>query len=144
MQRQQAVQALEEQQAKIREINARASKLESEANAGAPGDGGRAARQMQAEVMHIRQQASQEIDRLSEQLRKAQADLANRTMQIRSDADTRIETARIDADAKQRVAEIQASSDRVIGVLQARLDELTAGVDVQKPQKESNPSTDAR
>lgn len=123
MQRQQAMQALEEQQAKIREINARAAKLESEA--AAAGAGGAGAGAVQGELMQIRQQASQEIDRLTEQLRKAQADLANQTMKIRSDADTRVETARIDADAKQRVAEIQAASNREIAAMNARLDALT-------------------
>lgn len=121
MQRQQAMQALEEQQAKIREINARAAKLESEAG-GAPGGDGA----MQGELQQIRQQASQEVDRLTEQLRKAQVDLANQSMKIRSDADTKLETARIDADAKQRVAEIQAASDRAIAAMNAKLDALTA------------------
>lgn len=119
MQRQQAMQALQEQQAKIREINARAAKMESEA--GAPGGDGA----MQGELQQIRQQASQEIDRLTEQLRKAQVDLANQSMKIRSDADTKLETARIDADAKQRVAEIQAASDRTIAAMNAKLDALT-------------------
>lgn len=123
-QKEQALATLEEQRAKIREVNARAAKLESEANAAMAGDGGQVAQQAQAELMQIRQQASQEIDRLSEALRKAQADLANQTLKIRSDADSRIEAARIDADAKQRVAEIQAASDKEIARLNARLDAM--------------------
>lgn len=123
-QKEQALATLEEQRAKIREVNARAAKLESEANAAMAGDGGQVAQQAQAELMQIRQQASQEIGRLSEALRKAQADLANQTLKIRSDADSRIEAARIDADAKQRVAEIQAASDKEIARLNARLDAM--------------------
>ena len=129
MQRQQAMLALEEQQAKIRELNAKAAKLEAEAQAAMAGsDGGHAAQQAQADVqsaiMQIRQQASQEIDRLTEALRKAQSELANRTMQIRSDADAKLEAARIDADAKVRIAEIQAASNKKIEALQRRLDHL--------------------
>lgn len=121
MQREQAMLALEEQRAKVREVNARAAKLESEANGvGQDGAGG----VDQAELMRVRQHASQELDRLSELLRKAQSDLANQTLKIRSDADVRLEVARIDAAAKERVAEIQASSDRVIQVLTERLNAL--------------------
>ena len=129
MQRQQAMLALEEQQAKIRELNAKAAKLEAEAQAAMAGsDGGHAAQQAQADVqsaiMQIRQQADQEIERLTEALRKAQSELANRTMQIRSDADAKLEAARIDADAKVRIAEIQAASNKKIEALQRRLDHL--------------------
>jgi hypothetical protein len=140
MQRQQAMQALEEQQAKIREINARAVKLEAEAQAAMMGDGGQAAQQAQADVqnavMQVQQQASQEVERLSEQLRKAQSDLANRTMQIRSDADAKLEAARIDADAKIRMAEIQASSDKAIEALQQRLDQVMQAMEAKIQQQE--------
>jgi hypothetical protein len=140
MQRQQAMQALEEQQAKIREINARAVKLESEANAAMAGDGGQAAQQAQADmqnaIMQVQRQASQEIERLSEQLRKAQSDLANRTMQIRSDADATLEAARIDADAKVRMAEIQAASDKQIAAIQKRLDQAVQAMEDKLKQQE--------
>ncbi|MEY4073549.1 MAG: hypothetical protein RJA29_906, partial [Pseudomonadota bacterium] len=128
MQRQQAMLALQEQQAKIREITAKAMKLEAEVQAAMAGDGGQgmaqAAQQAQQAVMQVRAQADQEIERLTEALRKAQSELANRTMQIRSDADVKLEVARIDADAKVRMAEIQAASDQKIAALQQRLDQL--------------------
>lgn len=120
VQREMAMAALEEQRAKVREINARAAKLEAEAGAqGAGMDAG-----MQDALMGVRSKAAAEIDKLTEQLRKAQAELANRTMQIDREADTKIEVARIDADAKARVAEIQAASDRQIKMLTDRMAEL--------------------
>lgn len=126
MQRQQAMQALEEQAAKIREINARAAKLESEAQAALAGDG--SGQQMQSDiqnaVLQVQRQAAQEIDRLTESLRKVQSELANQTMKIRTDADTRIEAARIDAASRERVAEIQAASDKRIDAINQRLDQV--------------------
>lgn len=71
--------------------------------------------------MQVRREASQEIDRLSEALRKSQTDLANQTLRIRTDADTKLESARIDAAAKKDVAEIQAVSDKAINALSERL-----------------------
>lgn len=141
MQRKQAMQALEEQAAKIREINARAAKLESEAQASLVGDGGQ---QMQADIQNavaqVQRQAAQEIDRLTESLRKAQSDLANQTMKIRTDADTRIEAARIDAASRERVAEIQAASDRRIEAIQQRLDQAVAALEA-KIEQQSMPRT---
>lgn len=128
MQRQQAMLALQEQQAKVRELTARAMKLEAEAQAAMAGDGGpdQAAQQAQQAVMQVRAQADQEIERLTEQLRKAQGELANRTMQIRSDADATLEAARINADTQVRIAEIKAASDERIAAMQARLDAMQA------------------
>lgn len=141
MQRQQAVQALEEQQAKIREINARAAKLESEAQAaaagGQPGQGG-----MQEAIMQVRRQASQEVERLSDALRKAQSELANRTMQIRSNADATLEAARIDADAKVRIAEIQSVSDKKIDAIQKRLDALVQALGAQQEPEKATGATE--
>lgn len=120
VQRDMAMATLDEQRAKVRELNARAAKLEAEAGAQATGvDAG-----MQDALMGVRSQAAGELDKVSEQLRKAQAELANRTMQINREADTKVEVARIDADAKARVAEIQAASDRQIQALTDRLAEL--------------------
>lgn len=140
MQRQQAMQALEEQAAKIRQINAQAAKLESEAQAAMMGDGGQAAQQAQADmqnaIMQVRQQADQEIERLSDALRKAQSDLANQTMKIRTDADARLEAARIDADAKVRMAEIQAASDQKINAIQQRLDQVMQAMEAKIQQQE--------
>jgi hypothetical protein len=127
MQREAAKSALEEQQAKVREVNARAAKLEAEVQAlvagGQADDAG-----MQDALMGVRSQAAAEIDRLSDALRKAQAELANRTIQIDREADTRLQVARIDADAKERVAQIQAASNRQIAALQDRLDTMAQAV----------------
>ena len=123
LQREAARTALAEQQAKVRQLNAQATKMEAEA-ATIASQGGTDATDMQGALMNVRSQASAEIDRLTEALRKAQAELANRTIQINREADTKLEVARIDADAKARVAEIQAASDRAIAGLQARLDAM--------------------
>ena len=128
VQREMAMATLEEQRAKVREINARAAKLEAEIGAQPAGvDAG-----MQDALMGVRSKAAGEIDKVTEQLRKAQAELANRTMQINREADTKIEVARIDADAKARVAEIQAASDRQIQALTDRLAEIEQ--QVREPQ----------
>jgi hypothetical protein len=120
MQREQAMGSLEEQRAKVREINARAAKLESEI-AGA-GEGVDPA--MGSAIRQVQSQASDQIERLSTQLTKAQSELANRTMQINKEADTRLEVARIDSDTKLRVAEINNAASKQIDALVARLDEL--------------------
>lgn len=109
MQREQAMTALAEQQARVREINAKAAKLEAEA-----GDAELASQ--------VRTQAGQELERVTEALRKAQAELANRTLTMNRDADTRIEVARIEADSRLRVAEIQADSRQRLDVIGNRLD----------------------
>jgi DNA repair exonuclease SbcCD ATPase subunit len=120
LQREAARAALAEQQAKVREINARAAKLEAEVAAmGANAQSG-----MQQELMSVRSQAAAEMDRLSGELRKAQADLANRTVEINREADTALEVARIDADAKARVAQIQAVSDQKLQGIEQRLTQM--------------------
>jgi len=140
MQRQQAMLALQEQQAKVRELTAKAMKLEAEAQAAMAGDGGQ---QMQGEIQRamaqVRAQADQEIERLTEALRKAQSELANRTMQIRSDADAKLEAARIEADAKVRMAEIQAASDQKIAALQRHIDQAMQAMQSRMQQREQDP-----
>ena len=148
LQRQMALSALEEQRAKVRETHAKAAKLEAEVAAmGAAmgteqsdADQRDAASREQAlleTIGKIREESSNEIDRVSEALRKAQMELANRTLQIREDAQTKLEVARIDADAKERVAQIQAVSDQAIEKLKAKLDELAKQLkDNQADQKE--------
>jgi hypothetical protein len=108
MQRQQAANALAEQQAKIREINARAAKLESEAGASAQGMGDQ-----------VRAATSDELDRLTEELRKAQAALADQTLRIKQDADTRLEVARIEAASRENVAQIQTESNERLARVEA-------------------------
>jgi len=138
VQREMAMATLEEQHAKVRELNARAAKLESEAGLQESGvDAG-----MQDALMGVRSKASAEIDKVTEQLRKAQAELANRTMQINREADTKIEVARIDADAKARVAEIQQASDRQIQALTDRLMELEQ--QVRQPEKAADSKAPAK
>jgi hypothetical protein len=120
LQREAARAALAEQQAKVREINARAAKLEAEVAAmGTDAQSG-----MQQELMSVRSQAAAEMDRLSEELRKAQAELANRTIEINREADTALEVARIDADTKARVAQIQAVSDQKLQGIEQRLTQM--------------------
>jgi len=120
LQREQAIAGLEEQRAKVRQINAQADKLEAEAQAAGSGaDAG-----MQDGINQVRAQAGQEIDRLSGQLQKLQADLANQTMKINKDADTRMEVARIDAESRERVAEIQAQSNERLTAMEATIEAL--------------------
>ncbi len=121
VQREMAMEALNEQRAKVRELNAKAAKMESEASAVGAGGDAQAQSDAQEALMKVRADTSAEIDRLSEALRKAQAELANRTMQINREADTKVQVARIEADAKERVANIQDASNRQIRALDDRL-----------------------
>jgi len=121
IQRQTALNALEEQRAKIREINARATKFESEAG-GADGAAGN-----QALVSQIRSQADSALERVTEQLRAAQSELADRTLALKRDSDTKLEIARINADTKERIAEIAANSNKTLESLQAQIDALGRG-----------------
>ncbi len=120
-QREQAMLALEEGRAKVRELNAKAAQLEAQAMGG---DEGGMTPEIERAIAQIQSQAADQIDALSEQLRKAQSELANRTLQINRDADSKAEAARIDADAKIRVAEIQDKSNKVIEALERRIEDL--------------------
>lgn len=125
IQRETAMATLAEQQAKVRELNARAAKMEAEAqaagaSAGAPG----IPPELMEQVRGIQQQAADQIDQLSEQLRKAQAELANRTIQINREADTKLALADIDRDTKLRVAEIARVSGDQIDALMKRMDQM--------------------
>ena len=128
MQRESAMTALQEQQAKVRETNARADKLEAEAQALSIPQGDSQGADINSALMQVRQQASDEIERVSGALQKAQSELANRTVQIDREANTKLECARIDADAKERVAAIQATSDRAIEAVNKRLDTVMESV----------------
>jgi hypothetical protein len=109
MQRQAAMATLEEQRAKVRELNAKAAEIEARVSSSA-----------EPELMKIRAQAADQIDALTAQLAKANAELANRARQIGTD----LEKTRIDADAKVRIAEIQAESDKRIAEMDAKLSEI--------------------
>ena len=109
-----------EQVAKVREINAKAAKLEAEAEHVAAGGDQARAQQMQGAAATVRRDADMELDRVQRQLSKAQADLANKTLAVKSDADVCLQVARIDADSRERVAEIQAQSrERLAAMNQA-------------------------
>lgn len=121
MQREQAMTTLEEQKAKVREINARAAKLEADAAAaGSP----------QGMDMQTMAATSAEIERLSAELAKAQSQLANDTLKLNKDADVRLEVARIDAASRERVAEIQAASNERLAAIEARLAKAQEGRNV--------------
>lgn len=122
IQRETAMNALAEQQAKVRQINAQAAKLESEAQAAGQGGLDPA---MQSQIQQIQSQAADQIDALTQQLAKAQSELTNRTLQINKDADTKMELANIDRDTKLQVAEIQAASDKKLDVLVKSIEGMT-------------------
>ena len=92
LQRQMALSALEEQRAKVRETHAKAAKLEAEVAAmgTAQSDADRrdAASREQAlleTIGKIREESSNEIDRVSEALRKAQMELAKQLKDNQAD-----------------------------------------------------------
>ena len=126
MQQESAKQALAEQMAKVREVNARASKLEAEALAlRGGGDSEQAqAQQMEGVAATVRRDADMELTRVQQQLAKAQADLANQTLKLTKDADVRLQVARIDADSRERVAEFTAASRGRLDAVNQRMDQF--------------------
>jgi hypothetical protein len=126
LQRETAMTALDEARAKVREINARAEKLESEAR-GATGEEG-----VSRALIQAKEAAATEVEAMSKQLADLQAKLSNQTMQIRSDADTATEVARINADKDLRVAEIQAGSDKKFDAIEQQLTRLAQTIQDQK------------
>lgn len=127
MQREQAMASLEEQRAKVRKLNAEAAKVEAEIG----GSGGDQAMQgaMHQALAQARSAADQQLERVTEQLRQVQSELANRTMQIKSDADTRLEAERIKADASVRVAEINKASDEAMGRIEKQIESIRQAVE---------------
>ncbi len=126
LQRESAKAALEEQMAKVREVNARAAHFEAQANAAMQGPG-QIPPELQAalqEAQRAQQEAAAHVDKLTQALAKAQGELANRTLQINAENDRAAQVARIKADGDIRVAEIQKASDKVLEPLLARLDEM--------------------
>lgn len=125
MQQESAKAALAEQVARVREVNARAEKLEAEAaQAGAGGDPARA-QHMEGVAATVRRDADIELTRVQQQLAKAQADLANQTLKLTKDADIRLQVARIDADSRERVAEITAASRGRLDTMSQRMDQFS-------------------
>lgn len=133
MQREQSMLALEEMRAKVRELNAKAASMEAQA-AGQGGEG--MPPEIEQAIRQVQSQAADQIDRLSQQLGKAQAELANRTLQISRDSDIKLESARIDADAKVRVAEIQSNADRQITALEKRMESIVKGFEEKLAEKD--------
>jgi len=115
VQREQAMLALEEQRARVAKIHAEAQKIMAEGGASAD---------VEAQVQQVQRQAADQVDALTEQLRKAQAEYEAKVLSVQRDADVRLEAARIDADAKVRVAEIQQASNKTIAALERRMEAL--------------------
>lgn len=124
LQRETALATLQEQQAKVRQLNAQAAKLEAEAQAA----GGTAAQDLERPLAQLRAEASQEIERLTVELSQLQSQLRDQTMKINKDADTQVEVARIQADGQARVAEIQADSDKRVAKLEGIVEEMRRGL----------------
>jgi hypothetical protein len=124
IQRQTALAALEEQQAKARQINAQTDKLLAETELMRTGDGG----QLDRAVAGIQSQAAAEIDRLSQQLAKVTADRSTEIMKINREADSAAETARIKADADIQIAEIKKTSEQALQALYDRIEDLAKQV----------------
>lgn len=127
MQQESARQALAEQVAKVREINARADKLEAEAEQLRIAGGAAAeaqAQQMEGVAATVRRDADVELDEMRRKLAKTQSDLANKTLQIKGDQDVRLQVARIEADSRERVAQIQAQSRQNLDSMSGRLNQF--------------------
>ena len=77
----------------------------------------------------LRDEAANEIDRLSQALQKAQGEASNKVMQLKNDRDVAISVARIEADGKARVAEITSASDKKIEAFGSRLEDLAKVLD---------------
>lgn len=141
VQREQAVLALEEARARVREINARAAEMEANA-AGQGGEG--LPPEVEAQIRSVQSQAADQIDRLTEQLRKVQADAANKTMAINREADTRVETERIKADAATRVAEINKASETALRALEERMSAMIQGLEKKLAEKQESPAEESK
>ena len=124
IQQAQAKAALDEQVAKVREINAKAIKLEAEAeNLRSTGQTDMAA-QMEGVAATVRRDADMELSKVQQQLAKTQADMANKTLQIDKESDVKLQVARIEADSRERVAEIQAAARMRTDAMSDRLSQF--------------------
>lgn len=136
IQRETAMLALEEQRAKVRELNAKAAEIEARAGAqGVPPE-------IEQALAQVQRNASDQIQAMSDQLRKAQADVANKTMAIKQDADTKMEIARIDAASRERVAEIQAANDKRLMMLEQKLEEIAQAAEEARSLAEERPEAE--
>jgi hypothetical protein len=113
VQRETARLALEEARARVREINARAASLEADGS-GSP--------ETADIIQKVRAEAANQIDAISEQLRKVQGELANRTLQIETEADVKLRCTEIEAESRERVARIVEAGKRRLSLLSERMD----------------------
>lgn len=118
LQRELAVETLNEARAKVRHINAQAAELESRAGATGNEEAG-------DEAMRARAQAADEVERLQTEV----ATLTGKLMAQQAKADTAVEVANIRAQAQVEVANIKAESDKTLDRVQARLDRALQSVD---------------
>lgn len=128
VQRQTAIAAMEEQQAKVREVNARATELEAKAEAARMGGDGAAGfemqRQFDRELMKLREAFSSELERVGRELAKAQQQANEKITAVKADKDKAIEVARIQKASAEEVAKIQAASDDKLASLMDRFESL--------------------
>lgn len=132
-QREQAIAALETSRAKVREINARAAKLESEAGAQSPDGAGNDGQSLQVEQLQealseVRRAASKEIESMAGKLREAQQKASDQGLKVRTDADSSLERERIKSNTAREVALIQATSNDRLSQIQKHLDTLTSAL----------------
>lgn len=125
LQRQQAIAAVEEQQAKAQKVRAEAEKMLAEIEQmrlGVDVDGTAAQVGQERERMlaQVREQAAGEIESLAGKLQKVTADL----QRALADKDADVEVARIQAESQREAAQIQAASDTKMAALTRRLEDL--------------------
>lgn len=135
LQRQDAVESLNEKRAKVREINAKAAQLEQQVQQG--GAGGQDQEATLRALMYARAQAQDTIESLSEKLAKATSDLAS----ARSKADNNIEAAHISANAEITKAEAGRVADAKLQAINARLDAIEQSIQGQPAADASAPVT---
>ena len=126
VQRQMALAALEEQRAKVQEVNARADELQAKAEAARMGGGDNldAERRFDAELVKVREAFANELDSMSAKLQQAQQEAREKITAIKADKDTAIEVARIQMEQALRVAEIQRESDDRLDKIAQRFEKL--------------------
>lgn len=126
LQRQQALAVLEEQQAKARDVNAKAEKTLAEIEQLRAGGADDTQLRVEMAVAKVREAAATQIEAVSQQLAKLQASNEAAMFKSRTDADAQAEAERIRAAAAERVAEINAASASALGALGERIDALAA------------------
>lgn len=124
----QAMAMLAKTRAEAAKINADAQKITAEAQ----NNGGLSQEHQQA-IQKVQSDAANQIEKLSEQLRKAQNELTQRTLALNNDNDLKLELAKIESETKIRVAEIGDKTNAKMQELMVRLAELEQGSKVGMP-----------